>query len=111
MDLDLIVWVGVGLGETYGCRFGILYAHMLGVAFYAGLVTLTSSYPSPCSPYSSERGWHTSELLLLSLITCTCVDSEFKFNVSTEISLAETLSVSSSDNRMLNITLTNVSQS
>jgi len=54
VDLDLIVWVGVGLGETYGCRFGILYAHMLGVAFYAGLVTLTSSYPSPCSPYSSE---------------------------------------------------------
>jgi len=27
---------------------------MLGVVFYAGLVSLTSSYPSPCSPYSSE---------------------------------------------------------
>ena len=111
MDVDLIGWADVWLGGTYGCRCGILYSHMLGVVFYAGLVSLTTSYPSPCSPYSSERGWHTSELLLLSLITCTCVDSEFKFNVSTEISLAETLSVSSSDNRMLNITLTNVSQS
>ena len=55
MDVDLIGWVGVGLGGTYGCRNGILYAHMLGVVFYAGLVSLTSSsYPSPCSPYSSE---------------------------------------------------------
>jgi len=45
----------VGLGGTYGCRCGILYASMLGVVFYAGLVGLTcSSYPSPCSPYSSE---------------------------------------------------------
>jgi len=55
VDVDLIGWVGVGLGETYGCRYGILYAPMLGVLFYAGLVNLTSSsYPSPCSPYSSE---------------------------------------------------------
>jgi len=53
--LDLIGWVGVGLGGTYGCRCCILYAPMLGVVFYAGLVSLTSSsYPSPCSPYSSE---------------------------------------------------------
>ena len=44
----------MGLGRTYGCRCGILYAPMLGVVFYAGLVSLTSSYPSPCSPYSSE---------------------------------------------------------
>ena len=52
VDVDLIGWVGVGLGGTYGCRCGILYAHMLRVVFYAGLVSLTpSSYPSPCSPY------------------------------------------------------------
>ena len=55
MDVDLIGWIGVGLGRTYGCRCGILYAPMLGVVFYAGLVSLTSSsYPSPCSPSSSE---------------------------------------------------------
>ena len=30
MDVDLIGWVGVGLGRTYGCRCGILYAPMLG---------------------------------------------------------------------------------
>ena len=55
MDVDLIGWVGVGLGGTYGCRCGILYAPILGVVVYAGLVSLTSSsYPSPCSPYSSE---------------------------------------------------------
>ena len=55
VDVDLIGWVGVGLGGTYGCRCGILYAPMLRVVFYARLVSLTSSsYPSPCSPYSSE---------------------------------------------------------
>jgi len=31
VDVDLIVWVGVGLEGTYGCRCGILYAPMLGV--------------------------------------------------------------------------------
>ena len=54
MDVDLIGWVGVGLGGTSGHRCGILCAPMLGVVVYAGLVSLTSSYPSPCSPYSSE---------------------------------------------------------
>ena len=55
VDVDLIGWVGVGLGGTYGCRCGTLYAPMLGVVFYVGFVGLTSSsYPSPCSPYSSE---------------------------------------------------------
>jgi len=55
VDVDLIGWVGVGLGGAYGCRCGILYAPMLGVVFYVALVSLTSSsYPSPCSPYSSE---------------------------------------------------------
>ena len=49
--MDRIGWVGVGLGGTYGCRCGILYAPMLGVVFYVGLVSMTSSYPSP---YSSE---------------------------------------------------------
>jgi len=45
----------VGFGRTYGCRCGILYAPMLGVVYYAGLVSMTSSsYPSPCAPYSSE---------------------------------------------------------
>ena len=43
MVVDLIGWVGVGLGGTYGCRCGILYAHMLGVAFYAVLVRSTST--------------------------------------------------------------------
>ena len=55
VDVDLIVWVGVGLEGTYGCRCGILYAPILGVVVYAELVSLIScSYPSPCSPYSSE---------------------------------------------------------
>ena len=55
MDVELTGWVGVGFGRTYGCGCGILYAPMLWVVFYAGLVSLTSSsYPSPCSPYSSE---------------------------------------------------------
>jgi len=31
VDVDLIGWVGVGIGRTYGCRCGILYAPMLGV--------------------------------------------------------------------------------
>jgi len=31
VNVDLIGWVGVGLGGTYGCRCGILYAPMLGV--------------------------------------------------------------------------------
>jgi len=43
VDVDLIGWVVVGLGGTYGCRCGILYAPMLGVVFYAVLVSLTSS--------------------------------------------------------------------
>jgi len=43
VDVNLIGWEGVGLGRTYGCRCGILYAPMLGVVFYAGLVRLTSS--------------------------------------------------------------------
>jgi len=43
VDVDLIGWVGVGLGGNYGCRCGILYAPMLGVVVYAGLVILTSS--------------------------------------------------------------------
>jgi len=42
MDFDLIGWVVVGLRETYGCRCGILYVPMLGLVFYAGLVSLTS---------------------------------------------------------------------
>ena len=45
MDVDLIGLVDVGLGGTYGCRCGILYAHMLGVVFYVCLVSLAfSSY-------------------------------------------------------------------
>ena len=40
MDVDLIGWVGVGLGGTSGCRCGILYAPTLGVLFYAVLVSL-----------------------------------------------------------------------
>ena len=31
MNVDLIGWARVGLGGTYGCRCGILYAPMLGV--------------------------------------------------------------------------------
>ena len=51
MDVDLIGWVGVGLGGTCGCTNGILYIPTLGVLFCAGFVSLTSSsYPSPCSP-------------------------------------------------------------
>ena len=56
MDVDLIGWVGVGLGATYGCSCGILYSHMLGVVFCVGLVSLASYYyPSPCSPYSPRN--------------------------------------------------------
>ena len=40
--MDLIGWVGVGLGGAYGCKCGILYAPMLGVVVYAGLVSLPS---------------------------------------------------------------------
>jgi len=29
VDVDLIGWVGVGLGGTYGCRCGILYVPIL----------------------------------------------------------------------------------
>ena len=39
--MGLFGWVGVGLGGTYGCRCGILYVPVFGVAFYAGLVSLT----------------------------------------------------------------------
>ena len=46
MDVDLIGCVGVRLGGTYGCRCGILYAHMLGVVFHAGLVSLTKTNQS-----------------------------------------------------------------
>jgi len=41
VDVDVIGWVGVGLGGTYGCRCSILYAPMLGVVFYA---TSTPNY-------------------------------------------------------------------
>jgi len=64
VDVDFIGWVGVGLGGNYGCRCGILYAPMLGVVFYAGLVSLaSSSYPSPCSPYRpiSSEEWEQGE--------------------------------------------------
>ena len=51
MDVGLVSWVGVRLRGTHACRCGILYVPMLGVVFYAGLVSMTSSsYPSPCSP-------------------------------------------------------------
>jgi len=43
-------WVGAGLDG----KCGILFAVCWGVVVYAGLVSLTSSYPSPYSPYSSE---------------------------------------------------------
>ena len=32
VDVDLIGWVGVGLGGTYGCRCGILYLIFLDMA-------------------------------------------------------------------------------
>jgi len=51
VNVDLIGWVGVGLGGTYGCRCGILYAPMLRVVFYAGLVRLTSSYRFFLTPH------------------------------------------------------------
>ena len=41
------------IGSYWLGRCGILYAPMLGVVFYAVLVSLTSSsYSFPCSPYS-----------------------------------------------------------
>ena len=47
VGVDLIDWVGVWLGGTYGCRCGVLCAPMLGVVVCAGLVSLTfSPYPS-----------------------------------------------------------------
>jgi len=36
VDVDLIGWVGVGLGGNYGCRCGILFAPILRVVVYAG---------------------------------------------------------------------------
>jgi len=72
VDVDLIGWVGVGLGGTYGCMCGILYAPMLEVVFYAGLVSLTSSYPSPCSPYSSELIGRGLGILYKTLLAENC---------------------------------------
>ena len=73
VGVDLIDWVGVGLGGTYGCRCFALYGHMLGVAFYAGLVNLTSpSYPSPCSTYSSELIGGFFLFCLQGFSVCTC---------------------------------------
>ena len=73
MDVDLIGWVGVGLGGTYGCRCGMLYAPMLGVVFYEVLVSLTSSsYPSPPSPYSSELIGGGFLVCLLGFAVCAC---------------------------------------
>jgi len=40
--VDLIGWVGLGLGGTYGCRCGIVYAPMFVVVFYAVLVETCS---------------------------------------------------------------------
>jgi len=37
MDVDLIVWVGVWLGGTYGCGCGILYDPMLGGSILCGV--------------------------------------------------------------------------
>jgi len=48
VDVDLIGWVGVGLGETNGCRCGILYAPMLVVVVCVGLVRI-------------RRGCHTNQ--------------------------------------------------
>ena len=41
MDVDLIGWICVGLGGTYGCRCGIFYVPILGVVVYVGLVSMT----------------------------------------------------------------------
>ena len=66
VDVDLIGWVVVGLGGTYGCGCGILYAPNLGVVFYAGLVSLIfllillTEFTSPYS-LNAQRVWHTSE--------------------------------------------------
>jgi len=81
VDVDLIGWVGVGLGGTYGCRCGILYVPMLGVVFYVGLVSHLAIYLQLCfltefiSPYSlnAQRGWHTSELSHSYMIRHYCV--------------------------------------
>jgi len=54
VDVDLIGWVDVGLGGTYGCRCGVLYTPMLGVIFYDDLFSMTSSFSSLCFPCSSE---------------------------------------------------------
>ena len=58
MDVDLVGWVGVVLGGTYGCRCGILNAPILGVAGYAGLVShilwlcLSTEFISPYTSLS-----------------------------------------------------------
>ena len=54
MDVDLIGCVDVGLGGTYGCRCGILYAPMLGVVVYVELVSLTSLLVENCQ--NTENG-------------------------------------------------------
>jgi len=71
--MDLFVWVGVGLGGTYGCRCGILYAPMLEIVVYSGLVSLTSSsYSSPCSPYSLELIGGGFVFCLQGFAVCAC---------------------------------------
>ena len=56
---------------------------MLGVVFYAGLVSLTSSYPSPCSPYSSELigGGFFCGLPPGVCYVCVCVGTAHLFSV------------------------------
>jgi len=56
---------------------------MLGVVFYAGLAILTSSsYPSPCSPYSSELiGGVSFGLPPGFCYVCVCVDMAHLFSV------------------------------
>ena len=74
--MDLSGWVGVGLGGNCDCRCGILYASILrggGGVFFAGLVSLTSSYSSLYSPYSSELFVLGGELVCLQgFVTCAC---------------------------------------
>jgi len=85
VDVDLIGWVGVGLGGTYGCRCSILYVPMLWVVFYAGLVSLTSSYPSPYSPLFFGTivlgGFFFFVLLPVFCYVCVCVGMTRLFSV------------------------------
>ena len=68
VNVDLIGWVGVGLGGTYGCRCGILHAPMLGVVF---LLCFLTEFTSPHILYSIHYMTIESNMNIFRVLHCT----------------------------------------